>query len=217
MLDVGYSYWRNMNNHAGSDVVLIFLTLDRAKGGGGPTLLSYDKLTDQVTVVGPLFDASSPLSWATGEGWYWSATLPTILYVTSGSSLYRYNVNTRQMDLVADTSSYFGSDRYIWQTHVSNDDTILSGTLRDSATYESLGCLVPNGNTSLFSFFAKTGAYDECQLDKGGRWLVIKEQVDDVYDVDNVIVDLLTGQQATLVDQAGAPGRSNRLRLHGRQ
>ena len=26
-----------MNNHAGSDVILIFLTLDRAKGGGGPT------------------------------------------------------------------------------------------------------------------------------------------------------------------------------------
>ena len=130
VLDVGYSYWRNMNSHAGSDVILIFLTLDRAKGGGGPTLFSYNKVTDQVTVVGPLFDASNPLSWATAEGWYWSATRPTILYITSGSSLYRYDVSTRQMDLVADASTYFGSDRYIWQTHVSNNDTIL---LRDVA------------------------------------------------------------------------------------
>ena len=209
VLDVGYSYWRNMNNHAGSDVILIFLTLDRAKGGGGPTLFSYNKVTDQLTVVGPLFDASNPLSWATGEGWYWSATRPTILYVTSGSSLYRYDVSTRQMDLVADASTYFGSDRYIWQTHVSNGDTIFSGTLRDGQTYESLGCLVYNENSALFSFFAKTGAYDECQLDKGGRWLVIKEQLDDAYDVDNVIVDVLTGQQATLIDQAGAPGHSD--------
>ena len=54
---VGYSYWRNTNNHVGSDTMLIFLTLDRARGGGGPTLFSYDKTTDQVTVVGPLFDA----------------------------------------------------------------------------------------------------------------------------------------------------------------
>ena len=169
-------------------------------------------------MVGPLFDASNPLSWATGEGWYWSATRPTILYVTSGSSLYRYDVSTRQMDLVADASTYFGSNRYIWQTHVSNGDTILSGTLRDGQTYESLGCLVYNENSALFSFFAKTGAYDECQLDKGGRWLVIKEQLDDAYDVDNVIVDVLTGP-ASDVDGSGWRARTlgHRLRLHGRQ
>ena len=33
--------------------------------------------------------------------------------------------------------------------------------------------------------------------------------MDDAYDVDNVIVDLLTGQHATLIDQAGAPGHSD--------
>jgi hypothetical protein len=81
---VGYSYWRNSNNHVGSDTMLIVITLDRARGGAGPTLFSYDKRTDQVTVVGPLFDQASPLSWATGEGWYWSATLPTKLYVNQG-------------------------------------------------------------------------------------------------------------------------------------
>ena len=113
------------------------------------------------------------------------------------------------MDLGADTRSYFGSNRLIWQTHVNNNDTILSGTLRDGATYESLACLVYDEYRARLSFFAKTGAYDECQLDKGGRWLVIKEQRDDAYDPGNVIVDLLTGQQATLIDQAGAPGHSD--------
>jgi hypothetical protein len=56
---VGYSYWRNMNYHVGSDSILIFLTLDRNRGGGGPTLFSYNKLTDQVTKVGPLFDSAT--------------------------------------------------------------------------------------------------------------------------------------------------------------
>ncbi|HEV8437488.1 MAG TPA: hypothetical protein VGT40_05290, partial [Methylomirabilota bacterium] len=60
---IGYSYWRNVNNHVGSNTMLLFVTLDRARGGGGPTLFSYDKTTDQVTKVGPLFDASSPFSW----------------------------------------------------------------------------------------------------------------------------------------------------------
>src|SRR5262245_37308700 len=78
---VGYSYWRNINNHVGSDTMLIFLTLDRNRGGGGPNLFSYNKNTDVVTNLGPLFDGASRFSWATGEGWYFSATQPTMLYV----------------------------------------------------------------------------------------------------------------------------------------
>src|SRR5437867_214747 len=31
---VGYSYWRNINNHRASNTMLIVLTLDRDKGGG---------------------------------------------------------------------------------------------------------------------------------------------------------------------------------------
>ena len=46
----------------GSDTMLIVVTLDRARGGNGPTLFGYDKNTDAVTVLGPLFDAASPLS-----------------------------------------------------------------------------------------------------------------------------------------------------------
>ena len=95
--------------------MLIVITLDRARGGAGPTLFSYDKRTDQVTVVGPLFDQASPLSWATGEGWYWSATLPTKLYVNQGPRLSRYDVLSRQLETVFDVAAQFGPDRYIWQ------------------------------------------------------------------------------------------------------
>jgi hypothetical protein len=205
---IGYSYWRNTNNHVGSDTMLIFVTLDRARGGGGPTLYSYDKTTDQVSKVGPLFDPSSPLSWATGEGWYWRPTLATKLYVISGSALYRYDVNTRQLETVFDVTTEFPG-RYIWQVHTSHDDKVHSATLRDGSTSEMLGCFVYSENTRQFSYLAKTGAFDECQVDKSGQWLLIKEQVDGLNGEDNVIVNLGTGQQTVFSDPLGAPGHSD--------
>jgi len=206
---VGYSYWRNSNNHVGSDTMLIFITLDRARGGGGPTLFSYDKTTDQVTVLGPLFDASSPLSWATGEGWHWSATRPTSLYVNQGPRLHRYDVLTRQFETVFDVSAQLGTDRYIWQPHSSNDDRVHSATLRSSITYEMLGCVVYREDTRQLSYFGKIGDFDECQVDKSGRWLLIKDNVDGVSGEDNRIVDLDAGTETLFLDQQGAAGHSD--------
>ena len=56
---VGYSYWRNINNHAGSDTMLIFLGLNRQRGGGGPTLFSYNKNTGETRNLGPLFSPTA--------------------------------------------------------------------------------------------------------------------------------------------------------------
>src|SRR6185503_11258891 len=33
----GYSYWNNINNHSGSDTMLIFIGLFRSRGGQGPS------------------------------------------------------------------------------------------------------------------------------------------------------------------------------------
>ena len=206
---VGYSYWRNSNNHVGSDTMLIVITLDRARGGAGPTLFSYDKRTDQVTVVGPLFDQASPLSWATGEGWHWSATLPTKLYVNQGPRLSRYDVLSRQLDTVFDVAAQFGPDRYIWQIHSSRDDRVHSATLRSSVTYEMLGCIAYREDTRTFRSFPKIGDFDECQVDKSGRWLLIKENVDGVYGEDNRIIDLEAGTETLFLDQEGAAGHSD--------
>ena len=71
---VGYSYWRNINNHAGSDTMFIVLGFDRSRGGAGPSLLAYNKVTDAVQNLGPLFPSESPFSYSTTEGWYFSAT-----------------------------------------------------------------------------------------------------------------------------------------------
>src|SRR5262245_24612744 len=206
---IGYSYWRNTNNHVGSNTMLIFVTL---RGAGGPTLYSYDKTTDQVTKVGRLFDASSAFSAATAGGGYSSRTLPTKLYVTegAGSKLYRYDVNTRQLEVVFDVAGQFGSDKYIWQVHTSGDDKVHSASLRQQGTWAMLGCVVYNETTRQFTYVPKVGDFDECQVDKSGKWLVIKENVDGAAGEDNVIFNLQTGAQtATFLDQQGAAGHSD--------
>ena len=55
----------------------------------------------------------------------------------------------------------------------------------------------------------RSGDYDECQIDKSGRWLVIKENVDGRNGEDNRIIDLETGAEHVLLDENGAAGHSD--------
>jgi hypothetical protein len=208
VLPVGYSYWSNINNHAGSDTMLVFLGLERRRGGGGPTLFSVNKRTGETRNLGPLFDASSSLSWATGEGWYFSGTRPAALYVVDGPRLLRYDVLSRTSDSVFDARSAFGQNTYLWQVHSSRDDRVHSATLRQNGTWEMLGCAV-FGDGVRPQLIAKRGDFDECQIDKSGRWLVIKENLDGRNGEDNRIIDLQTGREQVLLDHNGAAGHSD--------
>jgi hypothetical protein len=209
VLPVGYSYWSNINNHAGSDTMLIFLGLHRQRGGGGPTLFRFNKRTGQTANLGPLFAADHPLSWSTGEGWYFSATRPNALYVLDGARLQRYDVSSHAFETAFDASSQFGADTYLWQAHSSADDRVHSATLRQTSTYEMLGCVVYSESTGRVSWFPKKGDFDECQIDRSGRWLVIKENVDGVNGEDNRVIDLQSGSEQVLTDPNGASGHSD--------
>jgi hypothetical protein len=205
---VGYSYWSNMNNHVGSNTILMFVGLERRQGGAGPTLFSYDKNSGQVKNEGPLFSADSNFSMASGEGWYFSGTQPTKIYMNDGPRMLRYDVRAHTFETVADVSAKFGSDKYIWQMHSSNDDRVHSFTLRQNSNYAMLGC-VAAFDTGELRFFPEKGDFDECQVDKSGRWLVIKENVDAKNGEDNRIIDLQSGSERVLLDQDGAAGHSD--------
>ena len=105
---VGYSYWSNINNHVDSETMLIVLGLDRNRGGPGPSLFSYNKTTGETLNVGPLFDTAHPLSWATGEGWYFSGTRPSALYLNDGPRMVRYDVISQAAGTVYDVQSLLG-------------------------------------------------------------------------------------------------------------
>ena len=209
VMPVGYSYWNNINNHTGSDTLLVFLGLERRKGGGGPTLFSVNKNSGETRNLGPVFPAESPHSWGSGEGWYFSRTRPYALYLPDGGRLLRYDVQSKTMETVFDVTSQYGGNRYIWQIHSSSDDRVHSATLRDSSSYEMLGCVAYREDRRQWHFYAKRGDFDECQIDKSGRWLVIKENVDGRNGEDNRIIDLDTGAEHTLLDENGAAGHSD--------
>ena len=206
---VGYSYWSNINNHVGSDTMLIFLGLERTRGAGGPTLFSYNKNSGQTQNLGPLFGSDSPYSWATGEGWYFSATRATALYMNDGPRMLRYDVMSKTFEQVFNVQDQLGANRIIWQMHSSNDDRVHSATVRDSSSYAMLGCIAYDESTRKSTYVAAKGDYDECQVDKSGRWLVIKENVDGRNGEDNRIIDLQTGAETLFLDEDGAAGHSD--------
>ena len=205
---VGYSYWNNINNHAGSDTMLVFLGLDRRKGGSGPTLFSVNKRNGETRNLGAMFPGDHSLAWATGEGWYFSRTRATTLYVNEGPRMLRYDVQARTFETVFDVSTKY-SNRVVWQMHSSNDDRVHSATLRDGSSYEMLGCVAYREDRQQWFFFPKRGDFDECQIDKSGRWLVIKENLDGRNGEDNRIIDLETGAEQVLLDENGAAGHSD--------
>ena len=214
VLPVGYSYWRNINNHAGSNTMLIVLGFDRNRGGAGPGLIAYDKLSDTVRNLGPLFSAASPYSYSSTEGWYFSATRPFRLYtfLPGTTVLRRYNVSTRRFELkpAFDLASCPrpaicpSNAAFINQPHSSDDDRIHSATVQD-ASYRRLGCVV--SDSTRFGYFPIRAGYalDECHVDKSGRWLLILETQADGK-LDNRVIDLLTGAAVALTDAAGALG-----------
>jgi uncharacterized repeat protein (TIGR01451 family) len=206
---VGYSYWRNINNHAGRSEMLILLGLDRARGGPGPSLFAYDKTTDQVSNRGPLFDPASPLSWHSAEGWYWSAVQPDAFYFDNGPQLLRYDVVAKRFETVFDVTSRFGPDRVIRQAHSSDDDRVHSATLLALPDFAALGCVVYHEDTQQFQYFPKIGTFNECHVDKSGRWLLSQEDVDGLHDLEMRIFDLETGSERLIWDQAGAVGHAD--------
>ena len=209
-VDYGYSYWNKINNHAGSDTMLIVVGLNRSRGGSGPTLFTYNKTTGETRNAGPLFDANSSFAYSTAEQWYFSKTRPSILYVgNTGPQLQRYDVLSKTFETVFDVTSLLGGGKYLWQMHSSGDDRVHSATVKDANTYQDLGCIVYREDTRQHRFYTPRGDYDECQIDKSGRWLVIKENVDNQYNEDNRVIDIETGAEQVLYDQNGAAGHSD--------
>ena len=213
---VGYSYWRNINNHAGSNEMLIVLGMDRNFGGAGPSVIAVNKLTDQVQNRGPLFDGSSPYAYSTGEGWYFSASKATKLYVylVGSSKLWRYDVITRTaetkpaLDLTQckRPSVCPATAAYIFQPHSSDDDRVHSATVQDSS-YSRLGCVVYRSDNKRFQFYApRPGNFlDECHVDKSGNWLMLLEGTPSG-SVNNRVVDLRRGTITDIDDVQGALG-----------
>ena len=204
LLPRGYSYWRQTNNHAGSDRLLVFAGIK----GAGPTLFSVDKRGGRVEKLGPMFQGT-PLQGATGEGMYFSARDPHVLYCAVGSTMMRYDVASCTLTPVFDASQHLNRRVLLWQMHTACDDRTHSATVRDADTGADLGACVFREATGRFVLIERRGDYDESQIDKSGDWLVIKENVDGRNGEDNRIINVDSLTERTFLDEAGAAGHSD--------
>lgn len=190
---VGYSYWANINNHVNDAELKVFLNFSPTFGGDGPNLFTYNKNTEAITKVGPMFSVGS--IWrATGDGsvqWYWSGTLSNRIYMLDFAAarrkLLRLMTDTIPVaapqetifDLAGNFSGCTVSDCpfALWQAHSSADDTVHSFTIRD-VNEINIGCLVyqPNRTPATRWYPKISGAsMDECDIDLSGHYTLIKE------------------------------------------
>lgn len=212
----GYSYWRNINNHVDSADMYIFLGTERNRGGVGPVLIRYNKVTEQVQNLGPLFDAADPYSFSTGEGWYFSGTQPTRLYISVVGSpqLRRYDVLLKQFEPVAALDlNQCGRPRicpaaaaYITQAHSSDDDLVHSATVQD-VDWRRIGCVVYQTSARRFRYYGPPAGYalDECHVDKSGHWLMLLETRADL-SRRNRVVELRNGKITSIEGAEGGLG-----------
>lgn len=190
----GYSYWSRVNNHRDRPELLVLVGLKDF----GPSIYRIDKASHQVIGPHPLFAEDAPLFQDEADQWYFSATEPTTIYACSGRTFLKIDATTGSVSVVFETQ--FGDS--LFQSHSSDDGRVHSATVKD-AEYRPMGCMVWRDGGQQ-TFYQAQGAYDECQVDASGRWLLIKEHDD------NRIVDLSGQQGPRLIRNAdGALGHSD--------
>ncbi|MEE4250231.1 MAG: hypothetical protein V2I38_06555, partial [Alcanivoracaceae bacterium] len=190
---VGYSYWSNINNHVGQAELFVLLGMQREQGGQGPTIWKVDKRSHEVSSLGPLFPASSGFSYATTEGWYFSASMATKLYVPSGSKIRRYDILSKDHETVLDITDEdkAGPGHELWQVSSSANDKVHAMTIRTLGDYRPVACAVYWEASGRYQSWPVSGSFDECHVDLSGQWLhIIDEAIAGSGASDNIIVKL---------------------------
>lgn len=182
---IGMSYWRNINQHKNDGFLRLFLSIHDEL-----TLFTIDKYNLEV------INSRSLHIHHTGEGCYFSAIDPEILFVTIDNRLVKVNVNNGSIQPIWSLDD--GNN--LWQCHSSYDDSVHSGTIKNR-NYNIIKWGVSiNGQTRYFDL---KGEPDECQIDASGQFLVIKE---DNY---NRIIHLVNGSETIITNEQGAVGHSD--------
>lgn len=180
---VGMAYWPQLNNSGSRREMLVLTACDDQL-----TIFAVEKSTGRVEKRETL-----PFN-MTGESCYFSFTDPDLIYTcpSNGGTFSWYNLATRRQDVIAEN---------VKQPHSSADGSVHSFTLDGGPAYWR------DGNIKRLPL---KGEYDECQIEKSGRWLLSKETFQrDRPRQDNCIWDLSTGRMNILRDEDGAVGHSD--------
>jgi hypothetical protein len=210
-----YSYWPTFN--ANSTRIMI--------GGmsGGSYLYDFNPDTFTLGAKRNLFlsnpPGSGPLDW---QDAIWSSTDPNIIYAHAniGTKLWAYNVSSNTYTLVKDFAGVFGasatgnSNPYLWQMSKSKDNQTFGFSVRynDNNSYPYTGYFAWNSatNTFLANNAKPAQGLDEVQIDKSGRYLVVKTDTQGhLNDLRAQILDLQNHTTTNMLDGVNTVGHSD--------
>ena len=199
-----YSYWPSFNRT--STRVWAF-----CDGDGTGVLFDFDPATLALSNQRPLFAAPPP----SGEGLrledaIWSKVDPDVVLVHDSKRLWAYDVVSETFVLVKDFSA-LQPNLFLFQMSVSSDDDVFGFTKKHDGTYQVVGYLAYRRSTDTFPVNQATSQLDEVQVEKTGRYLMVKTGLQGASVIQNRIIDLTTGANDTLTDGAPdfGPGHSD--------
>src|ERR1041384_751897 len=194
-----YSYWPTFN----LDDTKFFVACDNS-----PMLYRFDPSGFRIISKGPLFDQVLPGGgYMSTEDAEWSGTNPNLLYGYYGLKLWAFDVSARSYILIKDFTGLVPNG-YLGQMSRSLDDNMFAFTLKDP-NYAPTGYMVWQRDQNRIVRSASVSNFDEVELDKTGRYLVVKAMFGG--GVDFQVVDLQTGGVTGLTDPAPdySPGHSD--------
>ena len=181
--------------------------------GGKAVLYSFDPAAFRIKGKAPLFPANPPgggkVRW---DHTQWSADDPDLMYCHEGLRLYSYNVAEQKYTLLKDFTGIFGQGN-LWQMSKSLDDKTFAFTVDKPDERVAVRFMVWSRDKDKILLNEKANVeFDEVQIDKTGRYLVIKTgQTGRDHVIRVRIADLETGKTSDLTDfePDWAPGHSD--------
>jgi hypothetical protein len=199
-----YSYWPSFN--VDSTRLLV------QKPGSAGELYGFDPAGFKLLGKAPLYPTPPPGSNVPlAEDSIWSGLDPDAIFGhATDLKLWSYDVAKGAWTLIKDFSARFPG-QYLWQMSRSLDDDVFGFTLRDATTSAVTGYLVWRRSTDMLLLNVATPDLDEIQVDKTGRWCVVKTGLQGAGLVSVEVADLATGARSDLTDGAPdfAPGHSD--------
>lgn len=196
-----YSYWPTFNST--STRLFVHCT-------GGPELYDFDPQTATTSNKRSLFAKSTPdgttLSW---EDAIWSSKEPDVLYGHDTLKLWKYDTTAGTYTLVKDFGTLVGSG-HVRQMSKSTDDDVFGFSTQD-ATWNVLGAVAWRASDDKLLLQHSEAGLDEVQVDKSGKWLVIKTAKQGAGAIEVRVANLETQALMDLTDDAPdyAPGHSD--------
>jgi hypothetical protein len=199
-----YSYWPSFNK----DSTLFHIQREK----DGPTLYRFDPQAFKITGKEPLFakDPGLPggINW---EDCTWSGVDPKVIFGHGGAVLASYNVDAKKFTVIKDFSKEFPGLN-LAQISRSADDRVFGFTLKTGPPqYADVGYAVWRRDTDKVLLHVETTNLDEVQVDKTGRYCVVKTEEQGPGKLNVLVYDLETGKHEDLTDDGPdfSPGHSD--------